>query len=132
VGVDTAAHLGAMASPEGYTLAVLGSGVLNVYPPENHNMEKGILQRGAFLCEVHPKAKVNSPALVARNRIISGLSEGVIVVETEIDGGAMHAARFAKLQGRKVYVVENDASGNRALLADGAVPISPDLSYLPF
>lgn len=122
LGVDTLAHMGALDVPDGRTFAVLGCGVLNVYPPENHLLSQHIVGReaGALLCEVHPEAGVNSPALVARNRIISGLCEKVFVIETDIDGGAMHAARFAKAQGRAVYTLDLPASGNRALIADGA------------
>jgi DNA processing protein len=89
-----------------------------------------VTARGALLCEVAPDAPVSAPGLVARNRIISGLCDGVIVVETDSDGGAMHAARFATAQGRPVYAVECAASGNRALLADGARPITDDLRAL--
>lgn len=131
-GIDAAAHLGALALPEGITVATLGSGVLRPYPPENRGLARAVIARGALLSEVAPDAPVSAPGLVARNRIISGLCDGVIVVETGADGGAMHAARFARAQGRPVYVVECDASGNRALLADGAQPITTDLSALEY
>jgi DNA processing protein len=123
LGIDTLAHQ-ATLSHSGTTLAVLGSGVLNVYPPENAKLADQISKNGALLCEVHPDAPVSTPGLVARNRIITGLCERVIVVETEVDGGAMHAARFALLQGRQVYAVESPASGNKALLANGALSAS--------
>ena len=126
-GIDAAAHRGALAVPGAYVLAVLGSGVLNVYPPEHAPLAEAVRRGGALLCEVSPDATVSTPGLVARNRIISGLSEAVIVVETADDGGAMHAARRALAQGRAVYAVDNGASGNRALLANGAHPVAPDL-----
>lgn len=129
-GVDTAAHLGALSVPGAQTAAVLGSGVLHVYPPENDKLAQAIEERGVLLCEVAPDAVVSSPGLVARNRIITGLCDAVIIVETAADGGAMHAARFAQAQGRPVYVVDNRASGNRALLANGALPLPDDLSNL--
>jgi DNA processing protein len=124
-GIDAGAHLGALAAG-GMTVAVLGSGVLNIYPPEHQDLATAVMYNGALVAEVAPETTVGAPGLVARNRIITGLSAGVIVVETGIDGGAMHAARFARLQGRTVYAVANDAEGNRELIAGGAVPVPPD------
>lgn len=131
LGIDTAAHMGALAVPDGVTYAVLGSGVLKIYPPANESLAKAIMGRGALLCEVSPDATVNAAGLVARNRMITGLCKGLIVVETEIDGGAMHAVRFAKNQGIAIYVVENRASGNRELLNhEDACAITPNLEGL--
>ncbi|NWG17508.1 MAG: DNA-protecting protein DprA [Chloroflexi bacterium] len=132
LGIDTAAHLGALAVPEGLTLAVLGCGVLNVYPSANRALAQAIVQRGALLSETHPQASPNAGALVARNRIITGLSDLVIVVETETDGGAMHAARFALAQGRAVYAVDIAASGNRALIEAGAGVLPAEMRKMPF
>lgn len=127
LGIDRAAHIGALAVPSGTTVAVLGSGVLSIYPDSHRALAKAAAARGTLLSEVAPNARPNPASLVARNRIISGLSEAVIVVESTIDGGAMHAARRAVEQGRAVYALDNDAGGNRALLACGAQPIAPDL-----
>lgn len=128
LGIDSAAHIGALAHPGGVTAAVLGSGVLNIYPPGNRGLAEAIRGRGCLLSEVHPDAQPKPSTLVARNRIISGLCEAVIVVETEHDGGAMHAARRAVEQGRRLYTLESDASGNRELIEAGAAVIGPDLS----
>lgn len=130
LGVDGAAHVGALALPRGYTLAVLGSGVLNIYPPAHRPLAQAVLGRGALVSEAPPPAKPAAARLVARNRIISGLADALIVVETDADGGAMHAARFAAAQGRPVYALDLPASGNRALLAGGARPLDPDLKNL--
>jgi len=130
LGIDTAAHLGALAVPNGFTLAALGCGVLDVYPPANRALAEAVTRRGALVSEVHPFAVPSASNLVARNRIITGLSDIVIVVETEADGGAMHAARFALAQGRDLYAVDNGASGNRALIEAGAQMISPDCKSL--
>jgi DNA processing protein len=127
LGIDSAAHTGALAHPGGITAAVLGSGVLNLYPPGNRALAQAIRGRGALLSEVHPDAQPKPSALVARNRIISGLCEAVIVVQTEIDGGAMHAARRATDQGRRVYTLDSAATGNRELLGSGASLITPTL-----
>ncbi|HVU12308.1 MAG TPA: DNA-processing protein DprA [Phototrophicaceae bacterium] len=127
LGIDGAAHIGALAQPGGRTSAVLGSGVLNLYPPGNRQLAEAIRTRGALISEVHPTAQPKPSSLVARNRIISGLGSAVIVVETEIDGGAMHAARRAVDQGRHVYTLDMPTSGNQALLEAGAQITRADL-----
>ncbi len=132
IGIDTAAHMGALIVPDGQTAAVLGCGVLNIYPSDNLKLADLMVERGTVLSELHPGATPSAPNLVARNRIITGLSDGVVVVETEIDGGAMHAARFAAAQGRPIYTFDRDCSGNRRLLEGGAVLLRPDLHDLPF
>lgn len=127
LGIDAHAHRGALAA-SGLTVGVLGSGVLNIYPQQHRKIAEAVLLRGALLSEVAPSAAVSAPQLVARNRIITGLCQAVIVVETASDGGAMHAARFATMQGTPIYAVDNGASGNQALLDSGATPIHADLS----
>jgi len=102
VGIDSAAHNGALEA-DGVTVAVLGCGVLNVYPPEGRMLSERVSRSGALMCEVSPDSGVSTPGLIARNRLITGLSEGVMVVQSNTDGGAMHAARFAIAQGRKLY-----------------------------
>lgn len=130
-GVDAAAHEGALSVPNGRTVAVLGSGVLDVYPVQHRDLADVICERGGIVCEIAPDASVAVPWLVARNRLISALSDIVIVVETTDDGGAMHAARAARKQGRRVLAVDNTASGNRALLDAGeADPLAADLRDL--
>lgn len=130
LGVDAAAHLGVLAVPNGFTLAALGCGVLDVYPPANRALAEAVTRRGALVSETHPFAVPSASNLVARNRIITGLSDIVIVIETEADGGAMHAARFALAQGRVLYAVDNGARGNRALIEAGAGVIPTDLKTL--
>jgi DNA processing protein len=124
-GIDTAAHEGALHAG-GRTLAILGSGVNVVYPPQNAALAAAIRGHGGLFAEVHPEATPTSPALVARNRIISGLSRAIIVVEASETSGSLHAARFARHQNRPVYAVANDRPGNRQLIADGARPLPPD------
>ncbi|MDL1902937.1 hypothetical protein FBR02_19485, partial [Anaerolineae bacterium CFX9] len=80
-------------------------------------------RRGALLSEVPPSTSVSSSMLVARNRLISGLAKALIVIETSVDGGAMYAARRAMEQGRRVYTLDLPASGNRWLMANGALPL---------
>jgi DNA processing protein len=129
LGIDASAHAGALqAQGGGTTIAVLGSGVLNVYPPQNKRISLMTRQSGALISEVHPNLSTNVQRLVSRNRIISGMSQGVIVIESDADGGAMHAAKRAKEQGRIVYTLDLPATGNQQLIREGAIIIPRDLS----
>lgn len=132
VGIDSAAHYGALLLPEGCTVAILGCGVMNIYPREHERLAHVILKQGAVVSEVNPLGSPSPSLLVARNRIISGMSDAIVVVESEVDGGAMHAARFAAHQGRPIYTIASQASGNQALIQDGAGVINHNLQSLPF
>lgn len=128
-GIDHAGHRGALsaqaiAMP---TVAILGNSVLRPYPSEHADLVKSILANGGVLfAEVSPDSSPSTPALVARNRLITGLSAAVIVVETGDPGGAMHAARFAKSQLRPIYTFNYPAAGNQRLIADGHHCFSPN------
>jgi DNA processing protein len=97
-----------------------------IYPPANRALAAQVARCGALVSEQHPQAESKATYLVARNRIITGLCSAVVVVETETDGGAMHAARRALAQGRALYTLDLPASGNQALLAEGAGMIVPE------
>ena len=125
LGIDTAAHTGAL-SAKGVTIAVLGSGILNVYPESNRRLAERIREDGALVSEVHPGWGANAQRLVARNRIISGLSQAVILVESQVDGGAMYTSRFAAEQGRPVYTFDLPAGGNQELIKRGAFVLKQD------
>ena len=125
LGIDTAAHTGAL-SANGFTIAVLGSGLLRIYPEANRTLAERIGAGGALISETHPCWGANAQRLVSRNRIISGLSQALIVVESDIEGGAMYAARFAGEQGRTVCTFDLPASGNQRLIAEGAVVLRRD------
>lgn len=129
-GIDTAAHSGALDAG-GRTIAVLGCGVRVNYPPENAPLAARIRANGALLSEVHPDAAPQAAALVARNRVISGLSCAVVVVETGLTGGSMHTARFAQTQSVPLFVVGTASEGNRQLVAAGAYDLSPDANAGP-
>lgn len=125
-GIDSAAHRGAIAQTNGRTIAVLGSGVDVAYPPENKSLFDQIATRGAVMSEHAmgtPPAAENFPR---RNRIISGISRGVIVVEADERSGALITARQAcDDHGRPVFAmpgrVDNPLSqGPHKLLRDGA------------
>ena len=123
-GIDAAAHRGAL-SAGGRTLAVLGSGVLNVYPPEHDRLAAEVIARGALISESHVRAAPVSGAFPQRNRLISGMSLGVIVVEAALQSGALITARHAMEQGREVFAVpgrvDNRMSrGCHRLIRDGA------------
>jgi DNA processing protein len=125
LGIDTAAHRGALEAG-GRTLAVLGGGVLNVYPPANAALAEAVMRSGALLCEAHPQAEVNRQSLIARNRITSGLSRAVIVVQSGEDSGSMSTARRAREQGRAVLAVRGGDAGCDSLIAEGAEELRPD------
>jgi DNA processing protein len=124
-GIDTAAHQGALDGG-GYTAAVLGCGIDRIYPPENARLLYRILdQGGGILSEYPPGAPPLAGHFPGRNRIISGLCRGVMVVEAADDSGSLITADFALEQGREVFAVpgpvfsENSRGVNR-LLKDGA------------
>jgi DNA processing protein len=125
LGIDAAAHQGALDA-RGRTLAVLGSGLLRLYPPENKPLADQIASQGAVISELKPEAQVSSQTLIARNRITSGLSRAVIVVQSGEDSGSMSTARRAVQQGRRVFAVVGGDSGCERLIADGAEAVDPD------
>jgi DNA processing protein len=124
IGVDTAAHQGALEA-EGRTLAVLGSGLAAIYPQRNVPLAEAVTERGAVLAEVHPEATVSAQNLIARNRIASGLSRAVIVVQSATDGGSMTTARRAREQGRTVFAVTGCGTGCDLLIEQGAEALTP-------
>jgi DNA processing protein len=123
-GIDAAAHRGALKAG-GRTLAVLGSGVLNVYPPEHQQLAGEVIARGALIGENPPRSPPLAGAFPQRNRIITGLSLGVIVVEASERSGALISARHAMEQGREVFAMpgrvdSRTSRGCHRLIRDGA------------
>ena len=122
-GIDTVAHAASLKS-SGRTIAVIGSGLDVVYPPENRNLLERIAGQGAVLSEYEMGARPDAVNFPRRNRIISGLSLGTLVVETGLTGGAMITASMALDQNREVFAVPSNVSAGRnrgcnALIKDG-------------
>ena len=127
-GIDTAAHVGALANTDGTggTIAVLGTALTDVYPIENKELFNNICTRGCVISEFAfgtPIAPQNFPR---RNRIIAGLSKGVLVIEAQARSGSLITARLAKEQGRDVFAVpgfplDTRSEGPNKLLKQGAM-----------
>ncbi len=136
-GIDGGGHTGALAA-EGCTVAVIGSGFDNVYPPEHLALAKEIVVNGALISEHPPRTELTKVQLVLRNRIIVGLSDAVVVVRLHEDTkGSMEAIRRARDLALPVFLVATDASNAaQRAVAKGAIPIhrEPDfdlvLNYL--
>ncbi len=128
LGCDTGAHQGAL-SGGGRTVAVLGSGILVIHPRSNLALAREVAEHGAVISEQPPTAKPSVGRLMARNRLQSGLSRAIIVVESGESGGSMETVKTARRQGRLVCTVDwpqvaAKRTGNRKLLAEGARSIS--------
>ncbi len=139
-GIDTAAHEGALAAG-GKTAAVLGTGIDLIYPPENLGLYRQLEETGAILSEFPFGRRADKQSFAMRNRIVSGMCEAVVVVESDVSGGAMITARFAGEQGRLLFAVpgridQNSSAGCHQLIRDGATlltsvdDILSELSYL--
>ncbi|MEQ1825962.1 MAG: DNA-processing protein DprA [Pirellula sp.] len=126
-GIDAVCHRGAIDAG-GRTIAVLGSSVTDIYPPEHRELADEIANHGVLISETHPFAKPKAGVFPQRNRIISGLSLGVIVVEAADRSGSLITARHAGEQGRDLFAVPGPATsrmsrGCNMLIRDGAILI---------
>jgi len=127
-GIDAAAHMGALAA-NGVTLAVMGTGVQQRYPQTHQTLAARITEKGALLSELPPNAPPFAQHFPARNRIITGLSVGVVIVEAALKSGSLISARLANEQGRLVMTVPGSihnlqTQGCHWLLKQGAILIT--------
>jgi DNA processing protein len=123
-GIDTAAHQGALAA-KGRTIAVIGAGLGHLYPPENAELAERITSSGAVITEFPVDTKPDRQTFPIRNRIVTGMSFGVLVAEAGANSGALISANMAAEQGRTLYAVPGRidspaALGSNRLLQQGA------------
>lgn len=127
-GIDTAAHRGALVG-NGKTVAILGCGIDRIYPRENKELFWQITRRGAIISEYPPGTEPLPGHFPGRNRIISGLSKGVLVVEAAENSGSLITAEFALEQGKEVMAVpggidHKTSYGTNLLIKQGAHPVT--------
>ncbi len=127
-GVDTIAHRTALDTG-GRTVAVLANGLDTIYPPENRRMSEEIAERGAVISDYPLGTKPRADFFPRRNRILSGLSLGTLIVEGDFQSGSMITAKFAMEQNRDVFAVPGSifspqSRGPLSLIRDGAMPVT--------
>jgi DNA processing protein len=123
-GIDGVAHNGALEA-KGQTIAVLGTGLKRIYPKRHQRLSEEILQTGLLISEYPPSTPPLPQYFPARNRIISGLSVGVLVIEATLQSGSLITARFALQEGRQVYAIPGSlhnplSKGCHFLIKEGA------------
>lgn len=121
-GIDTAAHQGGLATG---TVAVLAGGIDHVYPPENAKLQAAIAERGCLVSEMPPGFSPQARDFPRRNRIVSGLAKGVVLIEAKVKSGSLITARMALDQGRELFAVPGSpldprSQGCNALIKQGA------------
>jgi DNA processing protein len=123
-GIDTCAHQGALQA-NGRTIAVLGNGLSQIYPAENRELADEIMKSGALISEFPMAVPPFPKNFPRRNRVVSGMSSGTVVVEASIRSGSLITARHAAEQGREVFAVpgqifSNQSKGSHQLINQGA------------
>ena len=128
-GIDSFAHIGAL-NAKGKTIAVIGSGLDNIYPKENIKLAQSIVKNSGLIISEYP---LGSPPLKqhfpARNRIISGLSDRVLVTEARKNSGTNITVDFALEQGKDVFVIPGNiysktSDGTNFMISEGAIPVT--------
>jgi DNA processing protein len=112
-GIDSIAHNSALKSG-GKTIAVIGSGIDVIYPPENKNLFNKIIEQGLIISEYPLGTKPDAQNFPKRNRIISGVSLGTLIVETRLNGGAMQTAAYAIDQNREIYAIPGNINSKQS------------------
>ncbi len=128
-GIDAAAHAGALAAQNGQTIGILGTGVDVMYPARNKPLAEQMLSRGAIISEFPLGSKAEAWHFPQRNRIISGLSVGILVVEAAENSGSLITARLALEQGRDVFAIPGSihnplAKGCHQLIKQGQAKLT--------
>lgn len=124
-GIDTAAHVGALKAG-GKTIAVLGGGFNHIFPKENIKLFNSIIEnKGVVISEYRENTKPCSNGFIQRNRIVSGLSMGVLIIEAKHRSGTAITANFARLQGRKIFCIphsleQKEGIGTNRQIKNGA------------
>jgi DNA processing protein len=126
-GIDAAAHRGALDAKVA-TIAYVGTGIGATYPPEHHGLEEAIIAHGgAIASERLPDEPVTRPALVHRDRLQAAHARAVVLISSEVDGGAMQTMRFARELDRPRFALEprslTEYAGNARAIADGAIKL---------
>ena len=127
-GIDTIAHQSTLDAG-GRSIAVMGGGLDTVYPAENTGLAKSLLKQGALISEYHPGTRPRAGNFPRRNRIMSGMSLGVLVIEAGKNSGALITARLALEQNREVFAIPGSilspaSSGTNRLIQEGAKLVS--------
>lgn len=135
LGIDTEAHIGAIETG-GKTMAILPSNINDIYPSSNRELSYEIVMNGALISEISENAKFHKGRYITRNRITSGISNCVIVIECHDNGGTLRQVEMSIKQGRKTYVltpIEENANVNEGymkLIKMGATPFSSSIEIL--
>ena len=128
-GIDSYSHIGTLKA-NGKTIAVIGSGLDIIYPKENEQLAKKIVEQGGAIISEYPLGtRPQKEHFPARNRIISGISQATLVIEAKEKSGSLITADFAMEQGKDVYSVPGNINsknsvGTNNLIKDGAIPVS--------
>jgi DNA processing protein len=126
IGIDSAAHLAALSS-NGVTIAALGCGILSIYPEENISLADAIAKQGILISEYDPFKKVRAPQLILRNRLISALSEAVIVVQVgSTRRGELRTAQYAQKQGKPLFMADPEEILDRETIESAGALIIKD------
>lgn len=126
IGIDEYAHIGALQQNKGKTIAVLGSGIDQLYPKQNIELARKIIRSGGCIISEYPiGTKPDKKNFPQRNRIISGISQGILVVEAGEKSGALITAEFGLEQGKEIFAIPGDITkkqsrGCNLLIRDGA------------
>lgn len=128
-GIDAAAHRGALDAGLP-TVAYVGTGLARTFPPEHAELAVTIVARGGALASErsNPNDDATACSLTRRDRLQAAHAGAVVLIVSDLAGGAMHTMRFAREFGRPRFVLDERASGNRAALADGALLLPRDVN----